>query len=189
MWLLICWYLFIPEYVCDLQLQAHFLVLDDIIDGSVSRRGRPCWYLYENLGTAAINDGLLLGQGLYQLLSRYFRDKPYYARVLELFHDVSLIFISKIRVDWTVDLGITSKNGIKKEVQRTVIVKQKLVREVDAKGGLLRDVEFCCKRSDIFEQFWNFMHSSSYSTFTVIVRTFSNYIYHLFQGLANNCLA
>jgi len=33
------------------------------------------------------------------LLSRYFRDKPYYARVLELFHDVSLIFISKIRVD------------------------------------------------------------------------------------------
>lgn len=86
-------------YVCDLQLQAYFLVLDDIIDGSVRRRGRPCWYLYENLGTAAINDGQLLEQGLYQLLGRYFRDKPYYARVLELFHDVSLIFVPKIRVN------------------------------------------------------------------------------------------
>jgi hypothetical protein len=59
-------------------------------------------------------------------------------------------------------LGITSRNGIEKEVQRTVIVKQKLIHEVDAKGGLLRDAEFCCKLSDIFEQFWHFMHSSSY---------------------------
>ena len=82
-----------------LQLQAYFLVLDDIIDGSVTRRGRPCWYLYENLGTAAINDGILLEQGLYQLLSRYFCDKPYYTRVLELFHDVSLMFINNIRVN------------------------------------------------------------------------------------------
>jgi farnesyl diphosphate synthase len=73
--------------------------MDDIIDGSVSRRGRPCWYLYENIGTAAVNDGLFLEQSLYQLLSRYFRDKSYYARVLELFHDVSLIFISKMRVN------------------------------------------------------------------------------------------
>lgn len=91
--LLMCLYLFLLVHVCYLQLQAHFLVLDDIMDGSETRRGRPCWYLYENLGTAAICDGLLLEQGLYQLLSRYFRDKPYYARVLELFHDVSLIFI------------------------------------------------------------------------------------------------
>jgi len=96
------------------------------MDGSVRRRGRPCWYLYENRGTAAINDGQLLEQGLYQLLSRYFRDKPYYTRVLELFHDVSLIFISKIRDNWTVDLGKTRRNGIEKEVQRTVIVKLKI---------------------------------------------------------------
>nr|BBH72801.1 farnesyl diphosphate synthase-3 [Nasutitermes takasagoensis] len=74
---------------CVEMLQAHFLVLDDIIDGSVSRRGQPCWYLYKNIGPAAINDGLLLEQSLYQLLRRYFRDKPYYACVLELFHDTT----------------------------------------------------------------------------------------------------
>jgi len=84
---------------CVEMLQAYFLVLDDIIDGSVRRRGRPCWYLYENLGTAAINDGQLLEQGLYQLLGRYFRDKPYYARVLELFHDVSLKTIMGVSLE------------------------------------------------------------------------------------------
>jgi farnesyl diphosphate synthase len=85
-------------YVCDLQLQAYFLVLDDIMDNSVTRRGRPCWYLHKNLGTAAVNDGLLLEHGLYQLLNRYCRDKPYYINILELFHDVSFIFILKYRI-------------------------------------------------------------------------------------------
>jgi hypothetical protein len=61
-------------------------------------------------------------------------------------------------------LGITSRNGIEKEVQRTVIVKLK----TDARGGLLRDTEFCFQISDIFEQFWYFMHSSHCSTFMVI---------------------
>jgi farnesyl diphosphate synthase len=81
--------------VYDLQLQAYFLVLDDIMDSSVTRRGRPCWYLYKNLGTAAINDGILLEHGLYQLLRRYLHDKPCYINVLELFHDVSFICILK----------------------------------------------------------------------------------------------
>ena len=85
--------------VCDLQLQAHLLVLDDIMDVSTIRRGQTCWYLHENIGPAAVNDAMLLEQGLYQLLRRYFHDKPYYVRVLELFHDVSLIFIPKIRVN------------------------------------------------------------------------------------------
>lgn len=34
---------------CMLQLQAYFLVLDDIMDGSHTRRGQPCWYKLEKV--------------------------------------------------------------------------------------------------------------------------------------------
>lgn len=71
-------------------LQAFLLVMDDIMDNASMRRGRPCWYRRDNIGLSAINDGILLEQGIYQLLRRHFSSHPSYINLLHLFHDVSL---------------------------------------------------------------------------------------------------
>jgi len=44
-------------------LQAFFLVADDVMDGSVTRRGQPCWYKRPAVGLVAFNDSCcLLGE-------------------------------------------------------------------------------------------------------------------------------
>lgn len=72
------------------QLQAFYLVHDDIIDGSELRRGRPCWYRLRENGLNAINDGVLLENSVYVILQKYLKSKPHYVNIIESFHDVSL---------------------------------------------------------------------------------------------------
>ncbi|KAL2108567.1 hypothetical protein VUR80DRAFT_3617 [Thermomyces stellatus] len=71
-------------------LQAFFLVSDDIMDGSITRRGKPCWYRQEGVGLIAINDAFMLETSIYTLLKRYFRSHPRYIELVELFHDITL---------------------------------------------------------------------------------------------------
>src|SRR5690606_33448523 len=71
-------------------LQAFFLVSDDIMDGSITRRGKPCWYRHEGVGLVAINDAFMLETSIYTLLKRYFRSHPRYIELVELFHDITL---------------------------------------------------------------------------------------------------
>ncbi|OXU18892.1 hypothetical protein TSAR_016867 [Trichomalopsis sarcophagae] len=68
---------------CVEMVQAFFLVLDDVMDHSESRRGQPCWYRHSNIGLAAINDGILIEQAVYQLLRTHFRGKPCYVDLFE----------------------------------------------------------------------------------------------------------
>ncbi|GKT84957.1 farnesyl pyrophosphate synthetase [Colletotrichum tofieldiae] len=70
-------------------LQAFFLVSDDIMDSSITRRGKPCWYRHEGVGMVAINDAFLLESAIYSLLRKFFREHASYVDLLELFHEVT----------------------------------------------------------------------------------------------------
>ncbi|SAL96311.1 hypothetical protein [Absidia glauca] len=69
--------------------QAVSLVSDDIMDGSITRRGQPCWYRKENVGMVAINDSFILQSCVYILLKKYFKATDYYVDMIELFHEVA----------------------------------------------------------------------------------------------------
>ncbi|KAK6203164.1 farnesyl pyrophosphate synthetase [Scheffersomyces amazonensis] len=70
-------------------LQAYFLVADDMMDQSKTRRGHPCWYLVEGVNNIAINDSFMLEGAIYILLKKHFRNDSYYVDLLDLFHEVT----------------------------------------------------------------------------------------------------
>ncbi|EAW14859.1 bifunctional (2E,6E)-farnesyl diphosphate synthase/dimethylallyltranstransferase [Aspergillus clavatus NRRL 1] len=76
-------------------LQAFFLVSDDIMDSSITRRGQPCWYRYPGVGLIAINDSFMLESGIYHILKKHFRSHPAYVDFIELFHETT----------WQTELG------------------------------------------------------------------------------------
>ncbi|CAH9137119.1 unnamed protein product [Cuscuta epithymum] len=73
---------------CIEWLQAYFLVLDDIMDGSHTRRGQPCWFRLPKVGLIAANDGILLRNHIPRILKKHFKGKPYYVDLLDLFNEV-----------------------------------------------------------------------------------------------------
>ncbi|KAJ5664926.1 uncharacterized protein N7477_007374 [Penicillium maclennaniae] len=76
-------------------LQAFFLVSDDLMDSSITRRGLPCWYRNEGVGLIAINDAFMLEGSIYLILKQRFRSHPAYIDIVELFHEVT----------WQTELG------------------------------------------------------------------------------------
>ena len=70
-------------------LQAFFLVSDDIMDSSHTRRGQPCWFRQPEVGMIAINDAFMLESTIYILLKKHFRSHPAYIDLIELMHEVA----------------------------------------------------------------------------------------------------
>ncbi|KAL2833795.1 isoprenoid synthase domain-containing protein [Aspergillus cavernicola] len=63
-------------------LQVFFLVSDDLMDGSVTRRGQPCWYRQPGVNLITINDAFLLESGIYIILKKQFCSHPAYIDLL-----------------------------------------------------------------------------------------------------------
>ncbi|KAJ5246468.1 hypothetical protein N7468_001451 [Penicillium chermesinum] len=69
---------------------AAYVIWDDIMDGSSTRRGQPCWYRRDNVGMIAINDACILKSAIYFTLKKRFRDHPRYLDLHELFDEAAL---------------------------------------------------------------------------------------------------
>ncbi|KAG0338134.1 Farnesyl pyrophosphate synthetase [Podila horticola] len=74
---------------CIEWLQAFFLVSDDIMDDSKTRRGQPCWYRVAGVGNIAINDAFILESAIYFFLKKHFKKDAYYVDLIELFHETT----------------------------------------------------------------------------------------------------
>lgn len=94
-------------------LQAFFLVADDVMDDSVTRRGQPCWYKLPHVGLIAINDAFLLESFVFTILRRHFAHEPYYAHVLELMIDVTQRTEVGQLLDLTSQVANTTTNNTK----------------------------------------------------------------------------
>lgn len=81
--------LIVLAWLVEIQHGA-FLIWDDIMDGSETRRGNPCWYRREEIGLMAINDGCLLASIVYVVLKARFKSHPTYHDLVETFRDTAL---------------------------------------------------------------------------------------------------
>lgn len=74
---------------CVELLQAFFLVADDMMDDSHTRRGQPCFFRLPEIGLNAINDSLILEMMIYRLLQIKFGTESVYPHLVNLFRDIS----------------------------------------------------------------------------------------------------
>lgn len=74
---------------CVELLQAFFLVADDIMDASFTRRGQPCFYKLPDVGLNAINDSLMLEMMIFRVLRLRFNSHPAYPHLVQLFMDIT----------------------------------------------------------------------------------------------------
>ncbi|XP_068620702.1 uncharacterized protein [Battus philenor] len=72
---------------CVEMLQAYFLMIDDIMDGSTTRRGVPCWFRLPEVGLGALNDTIIMYSAMMETLSTHFGDKPHFTRIVNMFNE------------------------------------------------------------------------------------------------------
>ncbi|EDX06609.1 GD25915 [Drosophila simulans] len=76
---------------CVEMLQSFFIISDDVMDNSTTRRGQPCWHKVENVGLTAINDALMIENAMYAILKKHFSHLDCYVALMELFHEITYI--------------------------------------------------------------------------------------------------
>ena len=104
-------------------LQAFFLVADDLMDGSKTRRGAPCWYLLPKVKNIAVNDSFLLESFVFTFIKQHFESEPYYTDLIDLFLEV----VQQTEFGQLLDLTSQPMDSKKIDLSRFTIERYKLI--------------------------------------------------------------
>jgi len=81
-------------------MQSYLLVMDDIMDESITRRGNPCWYKKPGVGLRAINDSLLMIQLVGEAIDKAVPEDRKFRSINALFRRVALQTGAGQHLDW-----------------------------------------------------------------------------------------
>jgi len=104
-------------------LQAFFLVADDIMDDSQTRRGQPCWYKLPKVGNIAINDSFLLESYVFTMIRIHFGGDTFYHPLVELYLQV----IQQTEFGQLLDLTSQPHGSKKVNLDRFTLDRYKLI--------------------------------------------------------------
>ncbi|RKP13248.1 isoprenoid synthase domain-containing protein [Piptocephalis cylindrospora] len=104
-------------------LQTGSLIADDIMDGSLTRRGAPCRYRRPEIGMIAINDAFFLEGCGYRILKRHLKGTSYYLPIMELFQETTWI----TEVGQLTDALIAQKGNV--DLDRFTMDKHEIITE------------------------------------------------------------
>ncbi|CAG2175427.1 unnamed protein product, partial [Oppiella nova] len=82
-------------------LHSAYLITDDMMDQSITRRNKPCWYKVEHVGLRSCNDAKVLEQEVYHIIEIFFHDKPCYGKLNDLLHEAARYIVFGQCMDMT----------------------------------------------------------------------------------------
>ncbi|CAG0921853.1 unnamed protein product [Notodromas monacha] len=88
-------------------LRESFLIEEDIVNKSETRRGRPCWYRVDGVSMMAINDAGVMESFAHELIKFHCEANKNYEKILEIYEDSQL----KALAGYTADVLFESKRS------------------------------------------------------------------------------
>ncbi|XP_055691180.1 farnesyl pyrophosphate synthase-like [Lutzomyia longipalpis] len=77
--------------LCLEVFHAAYLIFDDIMDESPTRRGKPSWHKLDDVQLKAINDSSMMEATIYKFIKKNFNHLPCYENIIDTLHTNILI--------------------------------------------------------------------------------------------------
>lgn len=72
-------------------MRAWWNIEDDMLDQSIMRYGKLCWYRLDKVQNSAINDATMMSFIMLSMMQKYFRDLPCYDEIVNYLYRMNLV--------------------------------------------------------------------------------------------------